>query len=174
MDTIHLLSVSVTPVVLISACGLVMTALYSRMSAIVARIRAFHQQKIELLEDLDRREAGEQQTVLALLDSQITEVTVRAKLIQKGLYCLLFAVVAFLFSSLLAAVAVLYESVGLVALGMHVLGVSLFLVGMGWAIRELMLSLRPLEKERAYLETLTAQRLARSKSSQKIRAAKAA
>lgn len=174
MDAFHLLSVSITPVVLISACGLITLALYNRLGAILARIRAFHQQKIELLENLDQREGGDQEMLLELIDSQITKVTVKAKAIQKGLYCLLSAVLAFLICSLLGAGAVLHESVGLVALGMHVLGLSLFLVGIGWAIRELTLSLTPLEEESAYLEVLTAQHVARSQSIQKITVAKSA
>lgn len=174
MDAFHLLSVSITPVVLISACGLITLALYNRLSAILARIRAFHQQKIELLENLDQREGGDQGMLLEMIDSQITKVTVKAKAIQKGLYCLLSAVLAFLICSLLGAAAVLHESVGVVALGMHVLGLSLFLVGIGWAIRELTLSLTPLEEESAYLEILTAQHVAKSQTIQKIKVAKSA
>lgn len=174
MDAFHLLSVSITPVVLISACGLITLALYNRLSAILTRIRAFHQQKIELLENLDQREGGDQGMLLEMIDSQITKVTVKAKAIQKGLYCLLSAVLAFLICSLLGAAAVLHESVGVIALGMHVLGLSLFLVGIGWAIRELTLSLTPLEEESAYLEILTAQHVSRSQSIQKIKVAKSA
>lgn len=175
MDASHLLSVSVTPVVLISACGLVILALYNRLGVILARIRAFHQQKIELLKEFDMREGVEQQQMLLdMIDSQITKVTVKAKAIQKGLYCLLSAVLAFLTCSLLTAAAVLHESVGVVALGMHVLGVSLFLAGIGWAVRELTLSLTPLEEESAYLDALTAQHKARPQSGQKVRVAKSA
>lgn len=174
MDAAHLLSVSATPVVLISACGLVTLALYSRLGAILARIRAFHQQKIELLKELDKREdGGQEHMLLSLIDSQIAKVTVKAKVIQNGLYCLLCAILALLLCSLLAAAAALHESVGVAALGMYVLGVSLFLAGIGWAIRELTLSLTPLEEESAYLDRLTAQHKARSQSGQ-IRVAKAA
>jgi uncharacterized protein DUF2721 len=167
--------VSVTPVVLISACGLVLLALYNRLGVILARLRAFHQQKIELLKELDRREGGEQQHLLVdLIDSQLAKVTAKARVIQYGLYCLLAAVLALLLCSLLAAAAVWHESVGVAALGMHVLGVALFLAGVGWALRELTLSLTPLEEESAYLEVLTTRHQAESQSRQKIRVAKTA
>jgi len=48
-----------------------------------------------------------------------------------------------------------------VALAMHFLGLSLFLAGIGWAIRELTLSTTPLDEENAYLQTITADHLAK-------------
>jgi Protein of unknown function (DUF2721) len=174
MNAVQLISASVTPVVLISACGLITLALYSRLGMILARIRAFHQQKIELLKEPECEDGEQQQMLFAMIDSQITKVTFKAKVIQNGLYCLLCAVLAFLLCCLLSAAAELHMSVGVIALAMHVLGVSLFLVGIGWAIRELTLSLTPLEEESAYLESLTAQGKRRSQSNQKIKVAKSA
>lgn len=174
MDAFHLLSVSVTPVVLISACGLITLALYNRLGAILARIRAFHQQKIDLLEGLDKQASGDQAMLLEMIDSQVARITVKAKAIQQGLYCLLSAVLAFLLCSLLGPATVLYVWAGAVALGMHVLGLGLFLAGVGWAIRELTLSLTPLEEESAYLEILTVRHLAKSQGVQKVKVAKSA
>lgn len=164
MDTSHLLSMSVTPVVLTSACALVTLALYNRLGVILARIRAFHQQKIELLRTLHEHEVIEQKMLLEMLDSQIVEVTVKARMIQKSLYCFLAAIAAFLLCSLFAGATVLHEWIGRVSLGMGFLGLSLFLVGLGWAMRELTLSLTPLEEESAYLKVLTAHDLAKSQS----------
>jgi hypothetical protein len=112
--------------------------------------------------------------LLDLLDSQIAKVTVKAKAIQKGLYCLLSAVLAFLLCSFFAAAAVLHERIGVLAIVMHMLGLSLFLIGIVWAIGELTHSLTPLEEESSYLETLTAHRLASSQSLKRLRMAKSA
>lgn len=158
MDISQLLTASVTPVVLISACGLITLALYNRLGAILARLRAFHQQKLELLRQL---ESDESRTLLSMVDSQIEKVTLKARVVQKGLYCLLSAVMAFLLCSLFAAVAVLYKQFSMIALGMHFIGLSLFLSGIGWAIRELTLSITPLDEENAYLESVTANHMAR-------------
>ena len=174
MDTSHLLSVSVTPVVLISACGLVTLALYNRLGTILARIRAFHQQKIELLKHLHEHEVVEQQMLMDMLDSQIVGVTGKARVIQKGLYCLLAAIAAFLLCSLFAGATELHEWVGLVALVMFVLGLSLFLVGLGWAMWELKLSLSPLEEESTYLKTLAALYRAKSHGGNRLKVAESA
>ena len=174
MDTSHLLSVSVTPVVLISACGLVTLALYNRLGTILARIRAFHQQKIELLKNLHEHEVVEQQMLMDMLDSQIVGVTGKARVIQKGLYCLLAAIAAFLLCSLCVGVTELHEWVGLVALAMFFLGLSLFLVGLGWAMWELKLSLSPLEEESTYLKTLAALYRAKSQGGNRLKVAESA
>ena len=174
MNTSHLLSVSVTPVVLVSACALVTLALYNRLGAILARIRAFHQQKIELLKILAEPELVEQQMLLNMLDSQIVGVTMKATVIQKSLFCLLAAIAAFLLCSLCAGATVLHEWFGMVALGMDFLGLCFFLVGLGWAVRELTLSLTPLEEETAYLQVLTAHHLAKSQERKGLKVAKSA
>lgn len=161
MDISPLLTASVTPVVLISACGLITLALYNRLGAILARLRAFHQQKLELLKKMQDLESDESHTLLGMVDSQIEKVTLKAKVIQKGLYCLLSAVVAFLFCSLFAAVAVLNKQFSVIALGMHFIGLLLFLSGIGWAIRELTLSITPLDEENAYLESVTANHMSK-------------
>jgi Protein of unknown function (DUF2721) len=155
LDTSHVLSASVTPVVLISACGLVTLALYNRLGTILARIRAFHSQKIELLKQREEPGCTEYSMLLEMLDTQIDEVTVKARMIQKGLTCLLAAIAAFLVCSLLAGAAVIDDGVGLAAIVMGALGNILFLIGLGWAMRELMLSISPLEEETGYLKVLS-------------------
>ena len=74
-------------------------------------------------------------------------MTVKAKAILKGLYSLLTAVLAFLLCPLFAAAAVLHGWVGVLVIVMHVLGLSLFLVGIVCAMGELTHSLTPLEGE---------------------------
>jgi hypothetical protein len=169
-----MLSASVTPVVLISACGLLTLALYNRLGAILARIRAFHQQKIELLENRHELEFVEQEMLLDMLDSQIEKVTLKARLIQKGLCCLLAAIAAFLLCCLCAGATALHKGVGMVALGTGLLGVCLFLVGLGWAMRELGLSLSPLEEESDYLEIVMAHARAKSHGGKRLKVAESA
>jgi hypothetical protein len=163
LDASRLLSVSATPVVFISACGLVTLALYNRLGNVTARIRAFHGQKSDLLDSLAQHDSDEMTMRLAMLDSQIKAVTTKAKVIQRGLICLLAAMGMYLCCSLLAGAAGLHEIVGFVALGMEVLGTLLFLAGLGWAVREMSLSIVPLEEESAYLEAVTARRLTMAK-----------
>lgn len=130
----------------------------------MARIRSIHHQKIELLKNLHEHEIEEQEMLLDLLDSQIEQVTEKARIIKKGLYCLLAAIAAFLFCSVFAGAAELNDWLGTAALGMGIIGIGLFLGGLIWAMRELSLSLSPLEQENAHLNVVTAHYLAKSRS----------
>lgn len=167
MDTSHLLTVAVTPVVLISACGLVTLALYNRLGAILSRLRAFHQQKLGLLDDPH----FDQASLLDMLDSQIVAVTRKGRLVQNGLCCLLAAIAALLLCSVFAGASVVYEGVGVVALGTGLLGVALFLAGIGWAMKELTLSLTPLEEETAYLDALATHHSAKARGGRRLKIA---
>jgi len=161
MDISRTLSASVTPVVLISACGLITLALYNRLGAILSRLRSFHQQKLDLLKSLDQGGPHDSEPLLAMVDSQIVKVTLKAKTVRKGLYCLLAAVVAFLFCSLFAAAAVMREDFSVVALTMHIIGLLLFVAGVCWAIGELALSISPVDEQSTYLESATVTQLAK-------------
>jgi hypothetical protein len=153
MDISRSLSASVTPVVLISACGLITLALYNRLGAILARLRVFHQQKLDLLKSLRSSEPADAQQLFEMVDLQIVKVTRKAKTVRNGLYCLLSAVVAFLFCSLFAAASVMREELSILALTAHIVGLLLFVAGVCWAICELMLSIAPVDDQSNYLET---------------------
>ena len=155
---------------LISACGLVTLALYNRLGAILARIRSFHQQKIGLLEHDFEGNA----LLLEMLDSQIKKVTGKAKMIQKSLFCLLAAMTGFLLCSVFAGATVLNVWFGIAAVGTYVLGITFFLSGIGLAMRELSLSLVPLEEENAYLDVLRSHYLAKLDTGRNLKVAKSA
>ena len=174
MNTTQLLSSSFTPIVLISACGLITPSLYSRLGDILSRIRLIHHQKIELLKNLNEHDFEEQQMLLDMLDSQSEQITDKARMIKKSLNCLLSAIAAFLFCSVFAGAEELSAWVGLAALVSGSVGVLLFLVGLGWAKRELAMSLEPLEAEQEHLKMVTAHYLAKSKMGARFKVAKSA
>lgn len=169
----HVLSSSFTPVVLISACGLITPSLYNRLGEILNRIRLVHHQKIELLKNLHEHELEEQQMLLDMLDLQIDQITDKAKMVRKGLVCLLAAIAAFLFCSVLAGAAEIHPWLSMAGFGMGLIGVSLFLIGLAWAMRELSLSLTPLEQESDHLRIVTAHYLAKSRG-RKLKVAESA
>jgi hypothetical protein len=112
--------------------------------------------------------------MLEMVDSQVAKVKIKARAIQRGLYCLMSAILAFLSCSLLTPATEFHVSMGMLAIGIYVLGVLLFIAGIGWAIRELALSLIPLEEESACLNLLTAQHQAKSQVETRPKLAKPA
>lgn len=159
MNTGQILSASATPVVLISACGLITLALYNRLATILARLRTCHQQEIDLLKQLDQNPSARAKSQLELVNAQTTKVTKKAKVIQKGLFCLLSSVVAFLGCSIFSAATVLHEQFGAAAVISHITGLLLFIFGIGWAIKELMMSISPLDDVSNYLEAAVSSHL---------------
>lgn len=170
----QLLSSSFTPVVLISACGLITPSLYSRLGELSSRIRLVHHQKIELLKNLHEHEFHEQQMLIEMLDSQSDQITDKARMIKKSLNCLLTAIACFLSCSVCAGAEELNEWMGTAALGMAIAGVSLFIIGLAWAMRELGLSLEPLEAEKRHLKIVTELYMSKSRGERTLKVAKTA
>lgn len=152
MNVAQVVSASVMPVVLISACGLITLALYNRLATILARLRTCHQQQIDLLKQFDREASDGIKSQIELVNAQSAKVTKKAKFIQKGLFCLLLSIVSFLGCSILSAASVLNEHFVVAAVIAHVGGLVLFIVGIGWAIRELSMSISPLDEVSSYLD----------------------
>jgi hypothetical protein len=152
MESTRVLAASVTPVVLISAGGLITLALYNRLAAILIRLRACHQQYAELLGERGDGTEVRRSERLAVASSQIGKITHKAKVVRRSLYCLLASIVAFLGCSLFAAASVLDSRFGAMAVAAYVLGLLSFGSGIGWAIRELALSIAPLDEMNAYLD----------------------
>jgi len=119
-----------------------------------------------------QNDAVDPQSLLGMLDAQVAAVTAKARMVQKGLYCLLAAIVAFLLCSVCAGVAMVYDWFGLVALASGFVGVCLFIAGLGWAVREVTCALSPLEEETAYLQVLTSQQLLKSQERTKLKIAR--
>ena len=174
VDTAHLLSSSFTPIVLISACGLITPSLYSRLGDISARIRAIHHQKIDLLKNHQDHDIEEMEMLLSMLDFQDEYVIEKARIVKRSLYCLLWSIASFLFCSVFAGASEISIWVGRAALATGILGVCLFLTGLGWAIKELSMSLAPLKEEKEHLRTVTAHYLERSRNGTRLKAAKSA
>ncbi len=170
----QLLSSSFTPIVLISACGLVTPSLYNRLGELTTRIRLIHHQKVELLKNLHEHEYSEQEMLLDMLDSQSEQVLDKARLVKASLNCLLLAIAAFVFCSVFTGAEELNEWIGTAALAMGSLGVALFLSGLGWVMRELSLSLEPLQAEKEHLKAVTAIYLSKSRGSRTLKVAESA
>jgi hypothetical protein len=160
--SLYTLFISITPVLMITACGLTTPSVYQRLKQVLARIHSFHHQKLALLTKADDDEDEEIDMLLKMLDGQIARVSERAKVIRCGLYCLMSAIAAFSFALLLGEVSTFNDRIALMALAMGAIGISLFLLAIRMALPELRNNLPPLEEEIAYLEIVKTHRLAKA------------
>lgn len=161
-----IISASVVPVVIISACGLLCLAFYNRLGSIVSRLRAFQRERIQEQEWLleHDRPGGEapqivarHQQFLAVLEIQTVRVTRRARLIRNTLMCLLGAIAALLLCSLASGLSVPFPAARYSAVAMFLGGVALILLAMIFAMMEIHRALEPIELEAQFVRRLTRQ-----------------
>jgi hypothetical protein len=152
MDIAKLLSVSVAPVVLISASGLILLALYNRLGLLYARVRNFHREKMALIKDIEREDGADRRLLLNMISTQIARVMSKARLTVRSISTLLCAIASFVLCSLCSAIGTLFPWFNYVAFAFHLIGLGLFLIAVGIAIVEIRRSIRPMEEENAYLD----------------------
>ena len=66
----NVISVSVVPVVIISACGLLSLLFYGRLAVLVARLRTFQREMLREQEKWAKEEPGDHQQLLEVLRTQ--------------------------------------------------------------------------------------------------------
>lgn len=142
-----IISVSVVPVVIISACGLLSLAFYGRLAALVARLRTFQREMLRAQERWAREGQEEHQLLLDVLRKQTLRVTERARWIRQALLFFLFAVLLLIICSLTLVLSWFLPPATLFAAVFFVLGLLSMLGGVISAMMELRDSLEQVEFE---------------------------
>ena len=143
----NIISVSVVPVVIISACGLLALAFYGRLAALVARLRSFQREMLGAQERWAKEGLEDHQLLVEVLRKQILRVTERARLIRLALLFFLSAVGLLIVCSLTLAMSWFYHPATVLAAVFFVLGLLSMLCGVISAILELRDSLEQVEFE---------------------------
>ena len=143
----NIISVSVVPVVIISACGLLSLAFYGRLAALVARLRTFQREMLREQENWGREGLEDQKQLLEVLRTQVLRVTERARLIRLALIFFLAAVALLIVCSLTLALSWFFPVATLFAAVFFVLGLISMFCGVISAMLELRDSLEQVEFE---------------------------
>lgn len=141
------ISVSVVPVVIISACGLLSLAFYGRLAALVARLRTFQREMLREQEKWAKEGPGDHQQLLEVLRTQTLQVTERARLIRRALLFFLTAVAILIVCSLTLVTSWFFPPAAFLAAVLFVAGLLSMLGGVISAMRELRESLDQVELE---------------------------
>jgi hypothetical protein len=147
----NIISVSVVPVVIISACGLLSLAFYGRLAALVARLRTFQREMLREQENWAREGLEDQRQLLEVLRAQTLRVTERARLVRLALFFFLLAVVLLIICSLTIALGWFLPVATLFAAGFFVLGLLSMLAGVISAMLELRHALEQVEFEARFV-----------------------
>ena len=162
-DWSRVVSASVVPVVIISACGLLCLAFYNRLSSLVSRLRAFHRERLAAQEQLDRlpstgeglSRGSSHALLLEVLEEQTAHLLRRARLIRSTLVCLLCTIACLTLCSLLSGLGTVWPPAAVGAVALFVTGMGLLLAAVLLAILELRQALDPVELETQFVAGLT-------------------
>jgi Protein of unknown function (DUF2721) len=142
-----IIGVSVVPVVIISACGLLSLAFYGRLAAPVARLRTFQRELLREQEKWAKEGPGDHQQLLEVLRTQTLQVTERARLIRGALLFFLTAVAILIVCSLTLVTSWFFHPAAFLAAVFFVAGLLSMLGGVISAMMELRESLEQVELE---------------------------
>jgi len=153
---------AVVPVVIISACGLLCLTFYNRLAFIVTRLRALQRERLAEYKDLFSLEEGhksqlarkEAEHFLSFLEHQTADVLKRALYLRNCLFSLILAIFSLVITSLAIGLSLVYPSCEVAVLIFFVLGLFLVLSGLCFAIKEIILALRPIQMESEFVQRL--------------------
>jgi hypothetical protein len=153
MDTPHVISLLIAPVVMISACGLLCLAFYNRLATIVSRLRVFHAEQLLRREKLETAAPAHHhvRNRMDIVHRQIEEDMARARLIRNTLICLVMCIICMILCSLSLGLSLVAEIMTRVALGVFISGQILMLTGMVFAVLELTRALTPIALEQDFV-----------------------
>jgi len=155
-DLSRIISAGTGPIIVISACGLLCLAFYNRLSGLVARLRLFHRERLKEQEALGIQRASAQpdpaaltmhQEMLEALEAQTTFILNRARLIRHSLTCFLSTIACLSICSLVLGLSVLWPGLIIAAVLFFIAGMTLLVMGVIIAMRELYRALQPVELE---------------------------
>lgn len=154
-DVLESIRVAVGPVVMISAAGLICLALYNRLAVIVARVRAFNKERLDeharIEKTGDMNTAKHLEARIELLDAQVSQLLVRARLVRAALGFLLSMILAMLLCSASLALSTLFAAAVNAAVAFFAIGIVLAMCGVVAAMRELARAIDPVAVENSSL-----------------------
>lgn len=158
----EIISSSVVPVVIISACGLLCLAFYNRLSVIVARLRSLQRERLAEYKEIFHLEdkvghenkKKEAEQYLHFLEGQTAYVLKRARYLRNCIFCMISCICSLVLTSLFIGLSVAYVRFDYAVLVFFILGMFLLLYGLIFAVMEIRISLRPIQMESGFVQKL--------------------
>ncbi len=166
----EIITSSVVPVVIISACGLLCLAFYNRLSVIVTRLRSLQRERLSEYKEIFRLEEKKQgqlarqeaEQFLRFLEDQTADVLKRARFLQRCIFWLIFCISSLVLTSLLIGLSVVFPILDSVVLFFYVLGLLALLYALSFAVREIRIALNPIQMESGFVQKLIKSQLKKS------------
>lgn len=140
LTKLELFQAFVAPAIFISAAGLFVLSINTRLMGMVSRLRVFRKEKHTLAM------AGKKQEVLAL-QSQIESIEFRAEKIKNAFFYMLLGTIGIMMTCLLLGLGLYESDILVVSVILFVLSVLSMLVGMIYYISEVTIALTSVKEE---------------------------
>ena len=151
MTGAQLVAALLAPAIFISAAGLLVLSINTRMMGIITRLRGFHwerHQKERLGEHAEAR----------VLDRQIVAITRHVIVVRNALLWVLASIILTLITCLLLGLAVLWPPANAASILFFVLGFLAMLAGLGYYFRDVSMALDAARDEERVLAQIRAER----------------
>lgn len=155
VDVSKIITAAVGPVVIMSACGLLCSTFYTRITNVIMRLRVFQRERIAeqaaLDKETDPKVRKRRQDLLDVLSVQTDMMIHRVRLIRTTILCLLVTILCLATSSLSLGAAMMWAPAFYPAGAFLVLGILSLMTGIVFAILDLRLAVRPVVLETSYV-----------------------
>lgn len=151
MTGAQLVAALLSPVIFISAAGLLVLSINTRMMGIITRLRSFHWERHQ------KERLGEHAEAQAL-DRQIEAVTRHVIVVRNAFLWVLASILLALVTCLLLGLAVLWPAANGAAIAFFVLGFAAMLAGLGYYVRDVAMALDAARDEERVLAQIRAER----------------
>ncbi len=149
MTQLELFQAFVAPAIFISAAGLLLLSINTRLMGIVTRLRVFHKEKhLAVI-------AGKRQDVL-ILKGQIESIQYRASKIKNAFFYTLLGIIGTMITCLMLGLTLYAQQALVVAVLIFVLSVLSMLVGMIFYVSEVAISLSSEKQEEQLYDLIDA------------------
>jgi hypothetical protein len=145
----------VGPIIVISACGLLCSTFYNRITNVIVRLRAIQRERLTeesyLLRETDAPARLRRNELLAVLGTQTDSLVRRIKILRSVLFCLLTTIIAMVLCSLLLGLSMVNPDLVGWSVGFFILGLTLLILAMAFALMDLMVAIQPVVFESEYV-----------------------
>ena len=155
MDLSRVVVAGVGPIIVISACGLLCSTFYNRITNVIVRLRAFQRERLaeqSLMErESDPAARARRRELLDIFQAQTDSLVRRIRLIRWTLFCLLFTIASMVLCSLALGLSVIRPGLIGIAVAFFILGLTLLLAAIAFAVLDLRVAIDPVVLETAYV-----------------------
>ncbi len=154
-DLNKVVTAGVGPIIVISACGLLCSTFYTRITNVIVRLRAIQRERLaeeaSLQRETDPAARARRNELLCVLGTQTDSLVRRIRIIRGTLFCLLSTIIAMVLCSLLLGLSMINPDLIGWSVRFFILGLALLILAMAFAMMDLLIAIQPVVMESEYV-----------------------